>query len=68
MEYTNSSMAWLIAEYVHSERDRQILTRRFIDGITQEAVAREVAMCKRQIQNVEHRFVEDVLATKMDTI
>ena len=31
--YTNSQIRALIDEYIHSERDRAILKRRFIDGI-----------------------------------
>ena len=61
MDYTNSRMAWLIAEYVHSERDRMILTRRFIDGITQEAIACEFGMSKRQIQYIDYWFRTEIL-------
>ena len=32
MEYSNSQIRDLIAEYVHSLRDRQVLCRRLIDG------------------------------------
>ena len=31
MEYKNSQVRELIAEYIHSERDRKILERRLID-------------------------------------
>ena len=33
MEYTNSRIAALIDEYIHSERDRKLIKRRLIDGI-----------------------------------
>ena len=36
MEYTNSQIREIIGEYIHSERDRKIMERRLIDGITFE--------------------------------
>lgn len=35
-EYTNSEIRFVIAEWIHSERDRKILYRRLIDGLTIE--------------------------------
>ena len=52
MEYTNSQVRELIAEHIHSERDRRILARRLIDGITFERLAEEFDMSVRQIQNI----------------
>ena len=52
MQYTNSQIRDLIAEYIHSERDRNILCRRLIDGITFERLAEEFDMSVRQIQNI----------------
>lgn len=34
MEYTNSQIRDLIREHIHSERDRKILFRRLVDGVT----------------------------------
>ena len=39
MDYTNSRIRELIAEYVHNERNRKLLERRLIDGITFEKLA-----------------------------
>ena len=39
MEYTNSQIRGIIAEYIHSERDREILCYRFIDGLSIEQIA-----------------------------
>ena len=39
MNYTNSQIREVIAEYIHNERDRKILERRLIDGITFERLA-----------------------------
>ena len=55
MEYRNSQIRELIAEYIHSERDRKILERRLIDGITFERLAEEFEMSPRQIRTIVHR-------------
>lgn len=52
IEYSNSQIAKLIDEYIHSERDRKILKRRFIDGICYEPLADEFDMSVRQIKNI----------------
>lgn len=52
MEYTNSHIREAIAERIHSERDRQILERRFIDGISMERLGYEFGLSTRQIQNI----------------
>ena len=67
-QYANSKMAWLISEFVHSERDRQILSRRFLDGISQDAVANESKMSKRHIQNIEKRFKTEVININLDIL
>ena len=63
-EYTNSQIRELIAEYIHSERDRRILERRLIDGIVFEKLAEEFELSPRQIRNVVHRS-ESILFRKM---
>ena len=55
MEYTNSQIRELIAEYIHSERDRNILERRLVDGITFERLAEEFLMSVRQIKTIVYR-------------
>lgn len=64
MEYTNSRIRELIAEHIHSERDRNILERRLIDGITFEKLAEEFDMSVRQIQNIVKKN-EDFLFKKL---
>lgn len=39
MEYSNSQIKSLINEWIHSERDREILCYRLIDGLTLEQIA-----------------------------
>lgn len=55
MEYTNSQIRELIAEHIHSERDRRILERRLIDGLTFERLAYEFEMSPRQMKTIVHK-------------
>ena len=52
MEYTNSQIKALIIEYVHSQRDRKILYRRLVDGMTFDSLAEEFQMSSRQIKTI----------------
>lgn len=52
MEYSNSRIREIIAEYIHSERDRRILCRRLIDGITFERLAEEFDMSVAQVKRI----------------
>jgi hypothetical protein len=60
MEYTNSQIRELIAEHIHSERDRQILARRLIDGITFERLAEEFVLSPRQTRTIVHKCEKDL--------
>lgn len=50
IEYTNSAVARIIDEYIHSERDRAIIKRRLIDGISIERLAEEFDRSPRSMQ------------------
>ena len=52
MEYSNSQISEIIAEYIHSERDRKILERRLIDGITFERLAEEFDLSVRRVKTI----------------
>ena len=52
MKYTNSQIEKIIDEYIHSERNRKILKRRYIDGIHIEALAEEFDLSSKQIKNI----------------
>lgn len=52
MEYSNSQIREIIGEYIHSERDRAILCRRLIDGITFERLAEEFDLSPRQTRAI----------------
>lgn len=55
MEYTNTDISMRIAELIHSERDRKILIRRLVDGITMERLAEEFDMSVGGIKLVVNR-------------
>ena len=55
MEYTNSQIREIIAEHIHSERDRSILERRLIDGVTFEKLAEEFDLSVRQTKTIVHK-------------
>ena len=60
MEYSNSQARELIAEYIHSERDRQILERRLIDGITFEKLAEEFDLSVRRTKTIVYKGQEKI--------
>ena len=60
MEYTNSQIREIIAEYIHNERYRQILARRLIDGITFERLAEEFDMSVRGIKTIVYKGQEQI--------
>ena len=49
---TNSEIAELIGEHIHSERDRQILKLKLIDGLTYEKIAEIYEMSPRYIRSL----------------
>lgn len=58
MEYTNSQIKALINEYIHSERDREILYKRLVDGLTYERLAELFGMSDRQIKTIVYKNEE----------
>ena len=56
MEYTNSQIRDLIKEHIHSERDRKLLFRRLVDGVTFERLAEEFELSPKQTRNVVQKF------------
>lgn len=60
MEYTNTQIRDLIAEHIHSERDRKILERRLIDGVTFERLAEEQELSVSQVKRIIWRGSEIV--------
>lgn len=50
--YTNSQIAALIDEYIHSQRDRDILKDRFINGLTFSELSGRYFLSERQIKRI----------------
>ena len=59
-DYTNSKIRELIDEHIHSERDRNILLRRLVDGITIERLAEEFDLSPRQTREIIRRREEQL--------
>ena len=60
MDYTNSRIREAIAEHIHNERDRRILERRLIDGITFERLAEESELSVSQVKRIVWKGSETV--------
>lgn len=61
-DYTNSSICFVIDEYVHSERDRAILKRRLVDGILFEPLSEEFDMSVRHVKNIVYKHQQRIFA------
>lgn len=59
-EYTNSQIIAAINEYIHSERDRKMLKRRLVDGLTFEQLAEEFHYSVRHTKYIIYRAQEKV--------
>lgn len=64
-EYTNSHIAALIDEHIHSERDRRLLKRRLIDGVCYEPLSEEFGLSDRQVRRIVYKL-QDELFRHMD--
>ena len=59
-EYTNSQVREIIGEYIHSERDRKIMERRLIDGITFERLAEEFDLSTRNVKTIVYKCQQEI--------
>lgn len=57
---SRSELETLIDEWILKERDRDILKRRLLDGLTYEALAEEFEMSVRQMKRIVYK-AEDKL-------
>lgn len=55
IDYNNSEISNIIDERIHSERNRAILKRRLIDGITYEKLAEEFDLSVAQIKRIIYK-------------
>lgn len=60
MKYTNSQIEHLIDEHIHSQRDRALMKRRLIDGITYEALAEEFDLSVRQTKRIIYKRTDEI--------
>lgn len=60
--YTNSEISHLIDENIHHERNRQLLKRRFIDGICLEPLAEEFELSVTQVKTIVSRAKKELFA------
>jgi DNA-directed RNA polymerase specialized sigma24 family protein len=54
-DLSRSELKNLIDEWIFREKDREILKRRLLDGITYETLAEEFEMSVRQIKNIVYK-------------
>lgn len=59
-DYTNSQIAALIDEHIHSERDRALLKRRLIDGICFEPLAAEFDISTRHCKTLVYKLTDKI--------
>ena len=58
---TNSQITAVIDEYIHSERDRALLKRRFVDGVCFEPLAEEFDISVVQAKRIVYKQGDKVL-------
>ena len=63
IQLTNSELAELIGEHIHSERDRQIMKLKLIDGLTYEKIAEIYEMSPRYIRSLVKKLTERLKIT-----
>ena len=66
-KYSRSEIDRLIDEWIigrNAERDRKILKRRLLDGITFERLAEEFDLSVRQVKNIVYRREDELFLHK----
>lgn len=64
LDLSRSEVSALIDEWIFSERDRNILKRRLLDGICYEPLAEEFELSVRQIKGIIYK-AQKVLFSKI---
>lgn len=62
LEYSNSQIREIIGEFIHNERDRRILERRLIDGITFDRLAGEFDLSVQRVKAIVYKSEKVVFA------
>jgi DNA-directed RNA polymerase specialized sigma subunit len=60
MEYSNSRLREVVGEYVHNQRDRELLCRRFIDGVVLEKLAEEFEISVSQVTRIIMKYNDTI--------
>ena len=60
MDYSRSQIEAVIEEWVLNERDRNVMKRRLIDGITYERLAEEFDMSPSQIKRIVYKCEDKI--------
>lgn len=60
-EYTNSQISALIDEHIHNERDRDLLKRRLIDGITYERLSSEFDLSVQRVKAIVYKAQDKLI-------
>ena len=55
VEYSNNDIGLIIDSYIHSERDRKVLKRRFCDGILIESLAGEFDLSVSTVKRIIYK-------------
>lgn len=55
MNISRSDISFIIDEWIFSERDRNLLKRRLLDGILYEDLADEFSLSVRQVKNIVYK-------------
>lgn len=53
--YSNSRLREIVADYIHSERDRNVLLRKYCDNRTIEQLGEEFQLSDSQIKRILYR-------------
>ena len=54
-DYSNTDMSKAIDDYIHSDRDRQILKSRLIDGLTYDELSDRYHLSARRIKTIVYK-------------
>lgn len=56
MEHGRAEYEHAIDEWVLGERDRKVLKRKYLDGITHEGIAEEIGISPKTVQNIVNKW------------
>ena len=62
IDYTNSQFISIVNEYVHSQRDRDILIDRYVNGLLFKELEDKYGITERHIKRICYREFEKLLS------